>query len=66
MTVLSWFELPEEDRPDERIWLDDEALNQHFDALHARYRSSGDRGEEWESVPSGDLEQNEFTKGFRR
>lgn len=65
MTVLSWFELPEEDRPDERIWLDDEALNQHFDALHERYRG-GSRNEEWESIPSGELEQNELTKGFRR
>lgn len=65
MTVLSWFELPDEDRPPERIWLDDEALNQHFGAIQERYRS-GSGGEDWESIPDAEFEQNEVTAGFRR
>lgn len=54
-------EMSDEDQPPERIWLDDEALADHFERVRERYRSgsSSDR----EEVP--DLEQNELTKGLR-
>lgn len=61
--VLGFFELLDEDRPPERIWLDDEALNAHWDSVHAR-REAGSRGAE--AVPAAPLDQNELTKDFKR
>lgn len=36
MFFLSFDELPEEDRPHRRIWLDTEAMESHFAALKAK------------------------------
>lgn len=58
-------ELPDEDRPNERIWLDDDALAQHFERVQERYRSGGSGGSsDWEAIP--EFEQNELTAAFRR
>lgn len=62
--VLGWFELPDDDRPPERIWMDDEALSEHFERVRGRYRSDS-RGPEWEEIP-GDLQQNALTTNLRR
>lgn len=56
--------MPDNDRPGEEIWLDDELLVEHFDWVRARHaRSSG-----WESVPDADDEgtENELLKDVRR
>jgi hypothetical protein len=53
----------EEDQPPESIYLDDEALSEHFDRVREKYSSSSTDREPIEQVP---LEQNEATKGLRR
>ncbi len=64
--MLGWYELPDDDRPPERIWLDDTALTAHFEAVSDRYRSgSTSSGGNWESVPDSDHAQNELTAQFR-
>lgn len=54
--------MSDEDRPPERIWLDDEALEAHFENVKARYSSKSGSGP-MEEVP--DLQQNELTKGLK-
>ena len=54
--------MKEEDQPPEHIWLDQEALNAHFESVMDRYRSPDGN----ESVPDPDFEQNELTRGLRR
>jgi hypothetical protein len=52
-------------RPPQEIWLDDEAIADHFDSVKARLSSgSGNAGssEDWEEVPV----QNELTRGLRK
>ncbi len=48
-----------EDRPPERIWLDDDALSAHFEAVNARYANPR------EADDVGALTQNELTAGLR-
>lgn len=59
--VLGFFELPDEDRPPEELWLDEERISQHFEDVKAR------RNEKYgvESVPDADMMQNELTRGLR-
>lgn len=65
MTILSYFELPDDDRPPERIWLDDEALEHHFEKVQEQRRNPRDSG--MEDIPeSGPLDQNELTRDFKR
>jgi len=52
--------MPEDDRPPEQIWLDDERLNAHFDSL----RTARQDGLNGVSAPATDLQQNELTKGL--
>lgn len=52
-------EMQDKDRPPREIWLDDDALEAHFNMIEAR-RNDGSGSED---VP--DLEQNEMTKGLR-
>ena len=62
LTVLGWYELPADDQPDESIWLDSEALDDHFRRIKDRY--SRDSGmEPIEDVPDA---QNEFTRDLRK
>lgn len=52
-------------RPPEEIWLDDEALADHFDAVKSRLsqgNGSGSGDAEWEDPPV----QNELTRGLRK
>lgn len=53
--------MPEKDQPPQRIWLNDEAINEHFERLKASYANGG-TGDDGEVVP---LQQNEMTKGLR-
>ena len=48
-------------RPPSEIWLDEEALTAHFEAVKDRLKS-GSGGDDSESIPT---EQNELTKGLR-
>lgn len=57
--------MKEEDQPPEHIWLNAEALNQHFDDVMERYRSPNTSGSEPVPDPA-DFQQNELTKGLRR
>lgn len=60
---MSYYELPEEDRPPEQIWLDDEAITIHFEQVEAR-REAKYKGE---SVPEAtDMQRNELTEHFRK
>lgn len=61
--VLGFGELEEDDQPPEEIWLNDEALIDHFDDLKRR-RSSRESGDE--EIPGAEWQQNEITKGLRR
>ncbi len=64
LTILGYAELPEDSRPPEEIWLDDEALGEHFDSVRARLKESSSGG--WEAVPGATEEQNEITRAFKR
>lgn len=50
-----------DDQPPESIWLNNEALDAHFEAVKEKYRNPHGADEQ-EQVP---LEQNELTKGLR-
>jgi hypothetical protein len=53
----------EEDAPPEHIWLDNEAIEAHFDWVREKYRS---KAAGVETVPDpGSYDQNEMTKGLR-
>lgn len=60
---MGWFELSDDERPPEWIWLDDEAVSEHFELLAARRKSSSSNFEE---VPDADLTSNELTANLRR
>lgn len=54
----------EEDQPSRSIWLDDEALGEHFESVKSRYRTN--QGGDRESIPDpSDMAQNELTRGLR-
>ena len=61
--MLGYGEMQDEHRPPREIWLDDEALDDHFQNLKARLRSGASQDDGWEDIPS---EQNELTRGLRR
>lgn len=55
-------------RPPHEIWLDEDALADHFDAVKANLkagRTGGGGDDEWESIPSAGS-QNELTKNLRK
>lgn len=54
--------MPEKDQPPEEIWLNAEALEDHFKRVKASYGSDDDV----EDVPGGELDQNELTAGIKR
>lgn len=55
--------MSDDDQPPEHIWLDPEALSQHFDRVRERYKS-GSAGQ----TPIGDqdLDTNELTRELMR
>lgn len=57
--MLSWYELPDDQRPPEEIWLNTRKVNEHFEQLHRRDSHASDVQE---TVP---MMQNELTKGLR-
>lgn len=63
--MLGWHELPEEDIPPQHLWLDDEAITEHFERVRER-RTSGHSTSDLESVPQPELEQNELTAQYRK
>lgn len=63
LAVLGFFELPDEQQPPERIWLDDKALSEHFKQVRSSQKSGGGNSG-MEQVP--DLSQNELTKDLSR
>jgi hypothetical protein len=62
LQVLNYLEIPEDDRPPEEIWLDEEALAEHFDMVKSRHRERARGRDAVEIVP---LEQNELTKHLK-
>ena len=54
--------MPKKDQPPPEIWLNDEAIAEHFDRVTASYEnpSGSDDGD------AEPLQQNELTKGLRR
>ncbi len=56
--------MPDKDQPPEAIWLNDQAITEHFDRVKARYESG--MADDMEEVPQAPLEQNELTKGLTR
>lgn len=64
VTVLGYFELPEDDQPPREIWLDHEALSQHFDEVKGRYKSKGSGSSSSEAVPQVDV-PSEHTRALR-
>ncbi len=65
LTIMGYFELTEDERPPERIWLDDEALASHWEHVDQRRKRPSGSGSE--AVPQvANLEQNELTAGFKR
>lgn len=52
----------DEDQPPEEMWLDQEALEDHFRRLKEKY-SSNSGGQPMEQV---DLDQNELTRDLKR
>jgi hypothetical protein len=57
--------MTDEDRPPEHMWLDEEALQAHWERVKARYSSQASGGSaDMEAIPT--LDQNELTKDLRR
>jgi hypothetical protein len=58
-------EMPTDDQPPEEIWLDDEAISDHFDRLREKYASGNSEG--WQSVPASDesTTENALVKKMR-
>lgn len=66
--VLSFGEVPDDEQPPERIWLDDEALVSHWERVEeARAARYGGKSSGTEPVPqAAPMQQNELTAGFKR
>lgn len=63
--VMGYYEMSDEDRPPEAIWLQGEMLSNHFDQVKARYKAKAS-GMEPIEVMGGDTIQNPFTAGIKR
>lgn len=53
--------MSDDQRPPQDIWMDDEALNAHFEAVRTKLRRTS-QGNDWEDIPG---DQNELTKKIR-
>lgn len=66
MLFISFDELPSDERPPRAIWLNQEALNEHFDQVRlAREEKYGD-GSSGSSREIDDPVQNELAKEMKR
>ncbi len=64
MSIMSWMEMAEEDQPPESIWMNDEAIAEHFENVKRKYteKASG-----MESVPEGtEMQDNEIVRQLMR
>lgn len=61
LTILSWMELSEEDRPPESIWLESDQIEAHFNDVKQRWADKAGGNE----AGSSRLVENELTKGIR-
>lgn len=57
--------MSDEYQPPEEIWLDDEALADHFDNVKRKMRNPSSGGDDWESIDDPGS-QNELTRGIRK
>lgn len=55
--------MSEEDQPPEEIWLDPEAINEHFERVKARWKSGSSAG--MEPIEQPPMVDNELTRGLR-
>ena len=63
--IMGYYEMPEEDRPPEAIWLQGKLLTEHFDRIKAKYKAKAS-GMEPIEVMGGETIQNPFTAGIKR
>lgn len=64
MSVLGFYELPEEDQPPEQLWGNDDGLKQWFDEVKQRHKDRyGSRDDDLEDVPQM---QNEYAREVLR
>lgn len=58
MIYLGFEEMPQEDRPPRKIWLDDKRLVEHFDRLKEKRKAEAGG----DSVPSEPMQENSLAK----
>lgn len=63
--ILGFYELPEEDRPPERIWKNPKLLSDHWDVVRGRQKAKANGMEPIGDEESGEL-QNPATASWRR
>jgi hypothetical protein len=66
--ILGFYELPDDERPPEAIWTDDEALSSHWLAVEQKREAKWGGGSETsEAVPEAGtrMDQNELTAGLK-
>lgn len=66
MIILGYFEMMDDDRPDESIWNHQERLDEHFELVKQRRDNPNHEiidKREWEEA---DLEQNELADEWRK
>lgn len=61
--ILGWMELKEEDVPPQHMWLDNEALSDHFERV--KEKAGRPAGMEEIEEQHGEMTQNEFTRGLK-
>lgn len=57
--------MPEDDQPPEEIWLDNEALTSHFQAVKEKWKAEYGSGS-GDTVESAPMTDNELAKEWRR
>lgn len=63
MQILGYFELPEDEQPDQSIWNHPDKLEQWWEQIKAAKDDPNKQSKiEWEQA---DLEQNELTKNYK-
>lgn len=65
LSILSWYELPEEDRPSEEIWLNPEKLEIHFEDIKDR-RERESRDGDFEEPIGNEITENPAAKAWRK
>lgn len=66
MSVLSWMELPDEDQPPPSIWLNDEALDSHFEKVKERYKAGASGGMEEVPQAGQGMQDNEIVRAYMK